>query len=243
MCGPAARSRARLSHRDCSQHEIPALGRLTQEVATGEADRHERRRRPRRRGGRSARRRPRRRAGRRARHPARVDSAILDGEIVALDARGVPSFARLQPRFGLTLPREIAAVQEEAPVTVVFFDVLGINGEDCRSLPYDSRRELLESMVPDGGVASLLLATPGPRGLEYAGRVSGGFSADDRTRLRATMRRLAARGPAADVPASDRRDAHWVRPELVGEVTYRERTSEGRFRHPVWRGLRPDKEA
>lgn len=225
----------------------------------------------------------------------------------------MPSFARLQPRFGLTLPREIAAVQEEAPVTVVFFDVLGINGEDCRSLPYDSRRELLESMVPDGGVAtvpsqltgdashamrasrrqrmegivakrrtsryssgarsqnwlklpfadtqevvvigwresvadprgfaSLLLATPGPRGLEYAGRVSGGFSADDRTRLRATMRRLAARGPAADVPASDRRDAHWVRPELVGEVTYRERTSEGRFRHPVWRGLRPDKEA
>src|SRR5690606_25496364 len=70
---------------------------------------------------------------------------ILDGEIVALDARGVPSFARLQPRFGLTLPREIAAVQEEAPVTVVFFDVLGINGEDCRSLPYDSRRELLET--------------------------------------------------------------------------------------------------
>src|SRR5690606_36368986 len=74
----------------------------------------------------------------------------------ALDARGVPSFARLQPRFGLTLPRVIAAVQEEAPVTVVFFDVLGINGEDCRSLPYDSRRELLESMVPDGGVATVL---------------------------------------------------------------------------------------
>lgn len=242
-----------------------------------------------------------------------VDSAILDGEIIALDARGVPSFARLQPRFGLTRPREIAAAQKEAPVTAVFFDLLEVNGEDCRALPYDSRRELLESIAPDDGVASvppqlngdpakamrasrrqrmegivakrrtsryktgirsrdwlklpfadtqevvvigwreseadprgfasLLLATPGKKGLEYAGRVSSGFSADDRKRLRATMRALAARTPAADVPASDRRDAHWVKPELVGEVTFRERTSEGRFRHPVWRGLRPDKEA
>jgi bifunctional non-homologous end joining protein LigD len=32
-----------------------------------------------------------------------------------------------------------------------------------------------------------------------------------------------------------------VRPELVGEVAYGQWTSDGRMRHPVWRGLRPDK--
>ena len=34
----------------------------------------------------------------------------------------------------------------------------------------------------------------------------------------------------------------FVRPELVGEVRYSERTSDGRLRQPSWRGLRPDKE-
>jgi bifunctional non-homologous end joining protein LigD len=45
----------------------------------------------------------------------------------------------------------------------------------------------------------------------------------------------------ADVPRSHARDAHWVRPELVGEVAYTERTADGMLRHPRWRGLRPDK--
>ncbi|WP_256256745.1 hypothetical protein [Nonomuraea pusilla] len=33
----------------------------------------------------------------------------------------------------------------------------------------------------------------------------------------------------------------WVRPEPVGEVTYTMWTDERRLRHPVWRGLRPDR--
>ncbi len=33
----------------------------------------------------------------------------------------------------------------------------------------------------------------------------------------------------------------FVRPELVGEVRYSERTSDDRLRQPSWRGLRPDK--
>ena len=47
--------------------------------------------------------------------------------------------------------------------------------------------------------------------------------------------------PLLDVPREDARDAHWVTPSLVGEVTYGELTEPGRLRHPVWRGLRPDK--
>jgi bifunctional non-homologous end joining protein LigD len=46
-----------------------------------------------------------------------------------------------------------------------------------------------------------------------------------------------------DVPRADARGAHWVRPELVGEVRFTEWTRDGRLRHPAWRGLRPDKNA
>jgi bifunctional non-homologous end joining protein LigD len=47
--------------------------------------------------------------------------------------------------------------------------------------------------------------------------------------------------PLTDVPAADARDANWVTPSLVGEVEFSEWTPTGRLRHPVWRGLRPDK--
>ena len=44
------------------------------------------------------------------------------------------------------------------------------------------------------------------------------------------------------LPRDRTRGAHWVTPSLVGEVTFAEWTSDGRLRHPSWRGLRPDKE-
>ena len=44
-----------------------------------------------------------------------------------------------------------------------------------------------------------------------------------------------------DLPRDQARNAHWVEPELVGEVAYAEWTTDGRLRHPSWRGLRPDK--
>src|SRR5205085_4301113 len=37
--------------------------------------------------------------------------------------------------------------------------------------------------------------------------------------------------------------AHWVRPELVGEVTFTEWTADGKMRHPSFQGLREDKPA
>ncbi len=91
---------------------------------------------------------------------------------------------------------------------------------------------------------SLLMGIPGPDGLHYVGRVGSGF---DAATLTDVQHRLDSRGrkttPLVDVPREDARDAHWVRPDLVGEVTYAELTGPGRMRHPVWRGLRPDKDA
>jgi bifunctional non-homologous end joining protein LigD len=96
-----------------------------------------------------------------------------------------------------------------------------------------------------GGIGSLLLGVPDQDGrLVYAGHVGTGFSdrvlADLGSRLRAAER---STSPFADeVPRAHAKDARWVTPRLVGEVTFSEWTRDGRMRHPSWRGLRPDKD-
>jgi bifunctional non-homologous end joining protein LigD len=99
-------------------------------------------------------------------------------------------------------------------------------------------------------IGSLLLAAPngstndGADGgsLTYIGRVGTGFSDKALTELTAKLARIERKTAAVDdVPADVARRARWVRPELVGEVTYGEMTPDGRLRHPVWKGLRPDK--
>ncbi len=97
-----------------------------------------------------------------------------------------------------------------------------------------------------GQFGSLLLGVHDDQGrLVYAGHVGTGFSErvlDDLARRLAPLERKTS--PLDDeVPRSEARDAHWVRPALVGEVAFSEWTHDGRLRHPVWRGLRPDKEA
>jgi bifunctional non-homologous end joining protein LigD len=94
----------------------------------------------------------------------------------------------------------------------------------------------------DGGVGSLLMGVPTPEGLRYVGRVGSGFNDRQLDEIGARLEKLARKtSPLIDVPREDARDAHWVSPSLVGEVTYGELTGPGRLRHPVWRGLRPDK--
>ena len=91
---------------------------------------------------------------------------------------------------------------------------------------------------------SLLMGVPGPDGLHYVGRVGSGFDGATLTEVQHLLDARAATTTAlVDVPREDARDAHWVTPDLVGEVTYAELTGPGRMRHPVWRGLRPDKDA
>lgn len=96
-----------------------------------------------------------------------------------------------------------------------------------------------------GSIGSLLVAVPDAQGhLSYAGRVGTGFSDRDLEQIASTLAsRTRKTPPVDDVPATDRRDAEWVRADLVGEVQHTERTEDGRLRHPVWRGWRRDKEA
>ncbi|TQM78480.1 bifunctional non-homologous end joining protein LigD [Saccharothrix saharensis] len=95
-----------------------------------------------------------------------------------------------------------------------------------------------------GTIGSLLLGVPSDDGLRYVGKVGTGFTHSALLDLQERLRPLARTGsPFVDpVPADQARRAHWVRPELVGEVEYRTWTTDGRLRHSSWRGLRPDKQ-
>jgi bifunctional non-homologous end joining protein LigD len=77
-------------------------------------------------------------------------SAILDGEVVALDEQGRPRFQLIQSRMGLTSPAAVKAKMERQPVDYVIFDLLHLDGHRVRDLPYLQRRELLEGLGLDG---------------------------------------------------------------------------------------------
>jgi len=78
---------------------------------------------------------------------------ILDGEVVALDERGRPSFERLQQRLHQSDPGVVARAQLEVPVVLYCFDVLSVAGYDLRSSALDLRKTILQQFVPPGGIA------------------------------------------------------------------------------------------
>jgi bifunctional non-homologous end joining protein LigD len=75
---------------------------------------------------------------------------VLDGEVVAMDDDGRPSFAALQQRFGVTDPAVARRRATSVPVTYVVFDLLLLDGVAAWRLPYADRRELLERLVSPG---------------------------------------------------------------------------------------------
>lgn len=74
---------------------------------------------------------------------------ILDGEVLALDAAGRPSFNALQNRAQLKTPREIAAAERVTPAVFYCFDLLHFAGLDLRQAAYsDRRRYLAQCLLP-----------------------------------------------------------------------------------------------
>jgi len=79
----------------------------------------------------------------------RVNSIVLDGELVALDAAGRPNFNALQNRAQLKAPRDLAAAERAAPGVLYCFDILHFAGIDLRQAPYeDRRRYLAQCLLP-----------------------------------------------------------------------------------------------
>src|SRR4051794_6875499 len=65
--------------------------------------------------------------------------AALDGEVVAFDADGRPSFQRLQGRMHLTSEHAVRRLAEREPVSYVIFDLLYLDGHPLLDLPYAQR--------------------------------------------------------------------------------------------------------
>jgi bifunctional non-homologous end joining protein LigD len=76
--------------------------------------------------------------------------AVLDGELVALDPTGRPSFERLQPRMHVSGAARIRRLTVSVPVTYFVFDVLHLDGHSTMSMPYRERRALLEDLSLSG---------------------------------------------------------------------------------------------
>lgn len=242
-------------------------------------------------------------------------SLVLDGEIVAFDEDGKPSFAALQPRMHLRDPARIERRRKTTPVLYVVFDVMHRDGKDLTRLTYRERRDILDKLrlndaaawrcsdyrIGDGAamyhatresglegiiakrldstyqagrrstdwikvkhvktqevvvggwtpgegrragsIGALLLGIPAKNGLDYVGHVGTGFTEETLKDLGKRFSGLKTdRSPfTGHLPAAAERDARWIRPKLVGEVVYAERTRDGMLRTPSWHGLRPDK--
>jgi bifunctional non-homologous end joining protein LigD len=248
---------------------------------------------------------------------------LLDGEIIALDDDGKVSFGALQTRFG-TRGAEAMRLSRTNPASYLVFDLLHLDGRSTLALPYEDRRELLESLElsgphwqtppsfpdtpvadvltaahaaglegvvvkrldapyqpgtrapawrkvkltasqsavvggftplkshgaaagrPPRGIGALLLGVPDDAGrLRYVGKVGSGFTEHDRRVLLEALSELAVPDSpfATAVDVVDARVATWVEPVVVAEVTFGEWTTKGRLRHPVFKGVRPDKDA
>ncbi len=102
--------------------------------------------------------------------------ALLDGEVVAFDDEGRPSFGHLQHRMHVTDPRDVRRRMGSHPVAYLVFDLLWLDDASTMDLPYVERRRLLAGLdlehscwsVPRHhlGDGLALLAASRARGLE-----------------------------------------------------------------------------
>jgi bifunctional non-homologous end joining protein LigD len=76
--------------------------------------------------------------------------AVLDGEIVALDDGGRPSFEVLQQRMNVASESAVRRLMARVPVVLMIFDVLWLEGHSTIELPYADRRALLDRLALSG---------------------------------------------------------------------------------------------
>ncbi|MGH8772326.1 MAG: non-homologous end-joining DNA ligase, partial [Burkholderiales bacterium] len=102
-----------------------------------------------------------------------VKSMILDGEIVAFDASGKPSFNALQNRVQLKTEREIAAADQTSPAVFYCFDLLHFAGVNLRQSPYMDRRRYLAQCLLPSPLVQLVHAHEDGEALQTAALASG----------------------------------------------------------------------
>jgi bifunctional non-homologous end joining protein LigD len=102
-----------------------------------------------------------------------VERMILDGELVAFDAKGKPSFNAMQNRVQLKIDRDIAAAERKTPVVLFAFDLLYFEGLDLRKHVYADRRRYLAQCLLPSPLVQLVLAQDDGLALNQAALASG----------------------------------------------------------------------
>ncbi|WP_345069033.1 ATP-dependent DNA ligase [Leifsonia kafniensis] len=108
-----------------------------------------------------------------------VASAVLDGEIVALDASGRPDFGVLQTRMKLTDPIDVRAAARRTPVRYFVFDLLELAEKPLVQEQYDARRQALDAALTSTGMVQVPPA--------FVGDLSGAMTASRQFRLEGVM--------------------------------------------------------
>ena len=236
----------------------------------------------------------------------KVDEAILDGEIVALDAKGLSHFQLLQNYLN-------AKDDDQKPIALYYyvFDLLYLNGHDLRAASLEDRKKVLQELLAnladeshvrysehltgddykaiwqqDGveGImakardskyvarrshdwlkikkiqeqevvicgyteprgkrshfGSLILGIYENKKLQFIGHSGSGFNERSLKEIDDLLKPLEiAKCPFDKIPHTNEKP-HWVKPELVCEVKFSEWTDDGSMRHPIFLGLREDK--
>jgi bifunctional non-homologous end joining protein LigD len=228
--------------------------------------------------------------------------SVIDGELVALDKRGVSHFQLLQN-----------ALRSLTNLHYCMFDLMFLKGKDLRDLPLLERKARLEALLPkhplliysehwpergkklfkqaqklglEGIMAkraasqyhsgertrdwlkiktarrqevviagftapqgsrpyfgALVLALRDGKSWRYIGHVGTGFSHVTLEQLHRKLEKLRTPASPFGKRVKDEALTSWVKPELVAEVKFTEWTQSGEMRHPVYLGLREDKQA
>ena len=102
-----------------------------------------------------------------------VHGMLLDGEVVAFDANGAPSFGALQERAQLKTPTELANADRTSPVAFVAFDLLHFAGIDLRKWSYRDRRRYLAQCLLPSPLVQLVHVSPDGIALNDVALASG----------------------------------------------------------------------
>ncbi len=95
-----------------------------------------------------------------------ADTAIVEGEVVALDSAGYPiAFQHLMRRFKRT--KEVSDMRQKIPLTLYLFDVLFLNGESTIAKPYTQRRQLLAENVGKIALANQIITAAAAKAQAY----------------------------------------------------------------------------
>ena len=123
----------------------------------------------------------------------------------------------------------------------------GVRSSDWLKIKFQNTEDVLICgfTEPNGGrknFGAIILGTYIEGKLEYCGHAGTGFSDKTLNSLYELFKPLIVEKCPFDTVPKTNAPATWLQPELVCEIKYTEKTKDGIFRHPVFMGLRSDKE-